>query len=69
MYQNICTKYELEVLKSKWEMPLIGMFLRDFWIQTDKLQIANEADIVVIDKLQKKAVVIDLAIPSDTNIE
>ena len=42
--------------------------LWDFQIQTDKLVMANQPDIVLINKQQKKAVVIDVAIPSDSNI-
>ena len=35
-------------------------FLWDFQIQTDKLVMANQLDIVLTDKQQKKALVIDL---------
>ena len=42
--------------------------LRDFQIQTEKLVIANQPDITVVDKLERKAVVIDAVIPSDINI-
>jgi len=42
--------------------------LWDFQIQTDKQVMANQPDIVVVNKLQKKAVVIDIAIPIDSNI-
>ncbi|MDG2555549.1 hypothetical protein P7M41_26505, partial [Vibrio parahaemolyticus] len=37
--------------------------LWDFQIQTDKLVMANQLDIMLVDKQQKKAVVIDVAIP------
>lgn len=40
----------------------------DFQIQTDTLVTANQLDIGVVDKRQKKAVVTDVAIPSDSNI-
>ena len=40
--------------------------LRDFHIQTDKTVMVNQLEIV-LDKLQKKAVVIDVAIPRDSN--
>ncbi|TWW75805.1 hypothetical protein D4764_13G0004670 [Takifugu flavidus] len=36
--------------------------LWDFQIQTDKMVVANQPDIVVIDKHQKTVVVIDVAI-------
>ncbi|TWW66946.1 hypothetical protein D4764_20G0009780 [Takifugu flavidus] len=41
--------------------------LWDFQIQTDKMVVANQPDIVVVDKHQKRVVVIDVAIPSDSN--
>ncbi|KAL3988692.1 Arf-GAP with Rho-GAP domain, ANK repeat and PH domain-containing protein 1 [Sarotherodon galilaeus] len=57
---NICAEYGLEVPRSKWEMPPR--------IQTDKTAVANQPDIVVVDKQKKTAVVIDVAIPNDSNI-
>ena len=42
--------------------------LWDFHIQTDKMVMANQPDIVVVDKVQRKAVVVDIAIRSDNNI-
>ena len=39
-----------------------------FQIQADKMVVANQLDIVVADKWDKKMVVIDVAIPSDRNI-
>jgi len=72
---NICVKYGLEVPRSKWEIsPKVvekdrTKILWDFQIQTDKQVMANQPDIVVCDKLQKKAVVIDVAAPSDNNIK
>ena len=41
--------------------------LWDFMIQTNTLVMANQPVIVVVYKLQKKAVVVDVAIPSDSN--
>ncbi|TWW73335.1 hypothetical protein D4764_15G0007290 [Takifugu flavidus] len=37
-------------------------------IQADKMVVANQPDIVVVDKHRKTVVVIDVAIPSDSNI-
>ncbi len=37
-------------------------------IQTDKLIMANQSDIVALDKQQKKAIVINIAILSKSNI-
>ncbi|KAK7929498.1 hypothetical protein WMY93_005893 [Mugilogobius chulae] len=42
--------------------------LWDFQIQTDRMVMANQPDIVVVDKEQRRAVVVDVAIPSDGNI-
>jgi len=75
VYRNICAEYGLEVRKSKWETsPKLGENDRakiqwDFQIPTDKLVMANQPDIVVFDKLQKKAVLIDVAAPSDSNMK
>ena len=40
----------------------------NFQIQTDRQVLANQPDVVVVDKDQKTAVVIDVAVPSDSNI-
>ena len=42
--------------------------LLDFQIQTDKLVMANQPDVVVVDKHQRTAVVVDVAVPRDGNI-
>ncbi|TWW59398.1 hypothetical protein D4764_06G0009280 [Takifugu flavidus] len=74
VYRNICTEYGLEVPGSRWETPLKVLenkqakILWDFQIQTDKMVVANQPDIVVVDKHQKTVVVIDVAIPSDSSI-
>ena len=74
MYRNICTEYGLEVPRSQWKTPPKvvendqAKILWDFQIKTDKLVMANQPDIVLIDKKQQKAVVIDIVIPSDSNI-
>ncbi len=71
---NTCAKYELEVPRLRWKTPPKvvendrARILLDFQIQTDKMVIANQPDIVVVDKQQKKAAVINVAIPSDSNI-
>uniref|UniRef100_A0A3P9CTW7 C2H2-type domain-containing protein n=1 Tax=Maylandia zebra TaxID=106582 RepID=A0A3P9CTW7_9CICH len=74
VYRNICAEYNLEVPRSKWEMPPRvvendrAKILWDFQIQTDKMVVANQPDIVVVDKQKKTAVVIDVAVPNDSNI-
>ncbi|TWW77705.1 hypothetical protein D4764_12G0010950 [Takifugu flavidus] len=72
--RNICTEYGLEVPGARWETPPKGVeneqakILWDFQTQTDKMVVANQPDIVVVDKHRKTVVVIDVAIPSDSNI-
>ncbi|KAK7881151.1 hypothetical protein WMY93_029560 [Mugilogobius chulae] len=74
VYRNICAEYGLETPRSKWETPSKvvdndrAKILWDFQIQTDRMVMANQPDIVVVDKEQRKAVVVDVAIPSDGNI-
>ncbi|KAF7651925.1 hypothetical protein LDENG_00103690, partial [Lucifuga dentata] len=74
VYRNVCAEYGLEVPKSKWETPpkLIengrAKFLWDFKFQTDKQLLANQPDMVVVNKGEKRAAVINAAIPSDGNI-
>ncbi|KAK7922439.1 hypothetical protein WMY93_009341 [Mugilogobius chulae] len=74
VYRNICAEYGLETPSSKWETPPKvvendrAKILWDFQIQTDRMVMANQPDIVVVDKEQRRAVVVDVAIPSDGNI-
>ena len=49
--------------ESKWATPS-----KVTEIQTDEIVVANEPDIMVVEKRDKKAVEVDVAIPSDTNI-
>lgn len=42
--------------------------LLDFQIQMDKFLMANQVDILVLEKQRKKAIVIDVAIPDNSNI-
>ncbi|KAK7895269.1 hypothetical protein WMY93_020594 [Mugilogobius chulae] len=74
VYRNICAEYGLETPSSKWETPPKvvendrAKILWDFQIQTDRM-VMNQPDIVVVvDKEQRRAVVVDVAIPSDGNI-
>lgn len=74
VYSNIGAKYRLEDLRSGWKMPpnvvenVQAKILWDFQIQTDKMVVANQPDIVEVNKQQKKAEVTDVAIRSDSNI-
>ena len=75
LYRNICSKYGLDPPKSRWETPWkvvennSAKFLWDFQIQTDRKVLANQPDIVIIDKQKKEAVVIEIAVSSDSNIK
>ena len=57
--RNICAEHGLEVPKSKLVIPLkvvendSAKILTDFQIQTDKVKVANQPNIVVTDKQQK----------------
>ncbi|KAK7886240.1 hypothetical protein WMY93_025861 [Mugilogobius chulae] len=74
VYRNICAEYGLETPRSKWETPPKvvendrAKILWVFQIQTDRMVMANQPDIVVVDKEQRRPVVVDVAIPSDGNI-
>ena len=46
----------------------LGSNARPSYNKTDKMVMANQPDIVVVDKHQRTAVVIDVAIPRDSNI-
>lgn len=64
----------MKVLRSKWDLPPwvieIGMTkLRSHAIQTDKLVMASQLDIVVVDKEKNKAIVINVAISSKSKIK
>lgn len=71
MYRNICG---LEVPKSHEATPPKmaennrAKFLWDFRFWTDKQLLSSQPDIVVVDKEQRRAVVIDVGIPSDSTI-
>lgn len=66
IYRNICADYGLEVARSKWEMPTMVVEkdranLWDFQIQTEKLVVANQPEIVAMNKQSKTAIVIDVS--------
>ena len=75
IYREICEFYNLETPKNWWEIPnkatenSKAKLLWDFYIQTDKQVLANQPDIVIIDKDKKQATIIDIAIPNDYNIQ
>ena len=68
VYRNICSQYGLEPPQKVVEYKRAKL-LWDFLIQTNRKVLANQPDIVVVDKQKKEAVVIDIAVPSDSNIK
>lgn len=56
VYRNICAEYGLETPRSKWETPpkvvenYRAKILWDFLIHADRMVMANQQDIVVVDK-------------------
>ena len=74
VYRNLCAQYGIRQPEKWWEMPDKvnendrAKILWDFYIRTDKHVLANKPDIVVIDKAQKTASIIDIAVPNDSNI-
>ena len=74
VHRAICEWYGLSQPSEWWELPekVIendrAKVLWDFYIRTDKQVIANKPDIVVVDKNTKYTTMIDIAVPSDLNI-
>ncbi|XP_067943066.1 guanylate-binding protein 4-like [Watersipora subatra] len=74
VYGSPCDEYGLNKPQHWWEAPGKvnendrAKILWDFYIQTDKHVLANQPDIVVVDKENKRATVIDIAVPNDYNI-
>lgn len=72
VYRNVCAECGLEVPRSKWNMPLRvvendqAKILWDFKIHTDKLAMANQPDILLVDKQSNKAIVVHVAIPNES---
>ena len=63
--RNICAEYRLKVPGSRWETPPKVIekqvqILGDLQVQTNELVMANELDIVVVDKQQGTAVAVEL---------
>ena len=75
MERNIRAEYGLEFPQSKLDMlPKMvehsrAKILLVFQIQAEKQAMANQTDIVMLDKLQKKAELIDGAVPRDSTIK
>ena len=74
VYRSLCDEYGLNKPQHWWEAPGKvnendrAKILWDFYIRTDKHVLANQPDIVVVDKENKRATIIDIAVPNDYNI-
>lgn len=71
VYRYICAHYHLDVHNSNQKVVenSRAKILQDFKFQTDKQLPANRPDIMVVDKEQKRAVMMDVAIPADGEIK
>lgn len=73
VYRNICVwirspqVQKEHATKSGWVQK--SLILWNFKFQSEKQLLANQPDIRVVDKEQKRAVVIDVTIPADSNIK
>ena len=73
--RNICTEYALNIPGSKWTPPpkmIENDWATILWVfrtHTDKMLMPNHPDIFMIDKYDKRVIVVDVAIPSDRNIK
>ena len=73
VYRALCAEYELSQPKNWWEIPDKvnendrATILWHFYIHTDKHVLANQPDIVAVDKENQRAIIIDIAVPSDYN--
>ena len=73
VYRNICAKYGLEDPQSKWTTPPKvtendqAKILQDSQIETDKMVVAYQLDIVVVNQQDKKVVMVNVTIPADSN--
>ena len=67
---NFCAEYTWKVQSQDKDISNGGRkwSLWDFQIRIEKVPIANQPDLVVVNKVKKKAGVIVVAIPSDSNV-
>ena len=68
VYRSLCAQYDLSQPHYWWEIPdKVNendqvKILWDFYIHTDKHVLANQPDIVVVNKSDKRAIIIDIAL-------
>lgn len=76
IHKNLCQEYKIETAHQDWlhkpdavtETDEVKV-LWDFEIRTDRIIPARRPDIVVLEKKERKVTIIDIAVPSDTNIK
>ncbi|XP_067944992.1 uncharacterized protein [Watersipora subatra] len=74
MYRSLCDEHGLNKPQHEWKAPGKvnendhAKILWDFYVQIDKHVLANQLDIVVVDKESKRATIIDITVPNDYNI-
>ncbi|KAJ8040969.1 hypothetical protein HOLleu_15434 [Holothuria leucospilota] len=76
IHRKVCQNYDFHVEPVPWQhKPNLveendkAKILWDFEIRTDRVMTARRPDLVIIDKGNKIATIVDVAVPSDTNIE
>ena len=75
LHRNISKEFGFDVSANWWDLPEKVCenekvkILWDFYLQTDRKVLANKPDIVVVNKQDRQAWIIDVAIPFDRNIK
>ena len=74
VYRALCAEYGLSQPKNWWKIQDKvnendrAKILWDFYMYTDKQILANQRDIVAVDKENQRAILADIAVPGDYNI-
>ena len=74
VYRALCAEYGLSQPKNWWKIQDKvnendrAKILWDFYMYTDKQILANQRDIVAVDKENQRAILTDIAVPGDYNI-
>ena len=75
LHYNMCVEYGVAVPKNYWRHQPLNVtetsemkLLWDYEIQTDRRIQARRPDLVLVNKTQRNAIIIDIAVPEDRNI-
>ncbi|XP_067945181.1 uncharacterized protein [Watersipora subatra] len=74
LYRSLCNEYGLNKPQHSFEGPVevnendLAKILWDFYSRIHKHVLANQPDIVVVDKENKRPILIDIEVPNDYNI-